>query len=616
MVVVGSGLSPAPEASAQQPAERELVAKHAPIAMVREQTDPPCDNSEEQYLPTTVNVVLGNPQVTLVPPSGSGRRPKRAPTAADVAGRGPGWHLDLPGNPVRPGCTFARDFAGLDKARRAPPLTYAHIARQRGRSGLAVQYWFFWYFNQFNDLHESDWEGMQILFDSSSAAGALEQGPSEIGLFQHLGGERAEWDDEKVEKQGSHPVVYPAAGSHATFYESSIFLENGRGGSGVGCDDTSEPLREVRPRPVLVPTRPPPGSRHQWLTFRGHWGQKEPGFNNGPQGPVTKLQWLKPFDKQEEMLPSSAQLPSGPVIGPTVTSAFCATVAELSRFLNLATDSPPEAIALGLLALALVLVPASRTRWRPVEIIPLRRPRATGQLLRATRRLYTGYWRVLVPLGLSSLVIVAVFEALRLLLEDVLGVESLGVASTSASQGLYGSVVSLGSQVGLAVVSGAIVAFMREIDRGRAPSALESYRALRPRFWRVILAHLLARALCALLVLTVIGIPYAIKKYVDWQFAQQEVLFEDRSLVEALRSSTRAVRGHWWHAAATAAVLVLIGIVAGPLLGFALVFTALSPSTINLFGSVVYALVIPFIAVGTTLLYLDLLARRGERGPA
>ena len=32
----------------------------------------------------------------------------------------------------------------------------------------------------------------------------------------------------------------------------------------------------------------------------------------------------------------------------------------------------------------------------------------------------------------------------------------------------------------------------------------------------------------------VIGIPYAIKKFVDWQFAQQEMLFEDPSMREAL----------------------------------------------------------------------------------
>ena len=57
----------------------------------------------------------------------------------------------------------------------------------------------------------------------------------------------------KVQKEGTHPIVYPAAGSHATFYDSAVYVQNGQHGSGVGCDNTSEPLRELRPRPVLLP---------------------------------------------------------------------------------------------------------------------------------------------------------------------------------------------------------------------------------------------------------------------------------------------------------------------------------------------------------------------------
>ena len=614
MLLVGAGtlLSVVSPAVAQDSAERRLVAKYSPVVMLREQRDPPCDNKEEQYLPTTVDVVLGNPQVKLTGPRGNKRPPKRAPTAADIAGLGQAWYLNLPGNPPAPGCTYARDFASIKKNQRPPALTYAHIARQADQPGLALQYWFFYYFNQFNDLHEADWEGMQILFDSSSAEGALAEEPSAIGLFQHEGGESADWDDEKVEKKGNHPVVYPAAGSHATFYESSVFLENGRRGSGLGCDDTSEPVSEVRLRHGLVPTRPPPGSRYQWITYRGHWGQRQPGFNNGPQGPIEKLQWVQPFEKQDQMRSTSAQLPSGSLLGPTVTSAFCVTVEQLSAFLNLATDSPPGAIAVALAAIALVVVPASRTRWRPVELIPLRRPRAIGQLLRAARRLYTRHWRVLIALGLTSLVIVGFFEGLRRLAEALLGEGSLDLVSSSSSgQGLSGSIVGIGSQVGLAVVSGAIVTFMLELERGRTLGVVESYRELGPRFWRAVLVHLLVRLFLGLLVITVIGIPYAIKKFVDWQFAQQEVVFEDRSLREALHGSRRVVRGHWWHAGVGVGVLFLLGFVAGPMLGFALVFTSLSPEAINLFGSLVYALVVPYVAVGLTLLYLDLRARQG-----
>ena len=63
---------------------------------------------------------------------------------------------------------------------------------------------------------------------------------------------------------------------------------------------------------------------------------------------------------------------------------------------------------------------------------------------------------------------------------------------------------------------------------------------------------LVATFLVILLSITIIGIPYAIKKFVDWQFAQQEVLFEDRSIREALHGSAGKVREHWWHTAVVA----------------------------------------------------------------
>jgi hypothetical protein len=127
------------------PAERLLDA-YTPIVMLKAQGHPPCDDKEEQYLPTAVHVVLGNPRVKLIPPPGiepSGPV-KRAPTAADIAGLPKGYHLDLPGNPLEPGCTYARDFAAIEANGDAPPITYAHIRRQRGETGLVVQYWFYW----------------------------------------------------------------------------------------------------------------------------------------------------------------------------------------------------------------------------------------------------------------------------------------------------------------------------------------------------------------------------------------------------------------------------------------------------------------------------------------
>src|SRR6478735_2935529 len=67
----------------------ELAHRYAPIAMLREQQDPPCETSAEQYQPTSVGAVLGNPTVTLTHDdlqTGQLEKLEKAPTAADIAG--------------------------------------------------------------------------------------------------------------------------------------------------------------------------------------------------------------------------------------------------------------------------------------------------------------------------------------------------------------------------------------------------------------------------------------------------------------------------------------------------------------------------------------------------
>ncbi len=48
------------------------------------------------------------------------------------------------------------------------------------------------------------------------------------------------------------------------------------------------------------------------------------------------------------------------------------------------------------------------------------------------------------------------------------------------------------------------------------------------------------------------------------------------------------------------------------MLGFVLIFTDFSLLAINIVGSIVFALLVPFITAGRTLLYLDLRARGVE----
>jgi len=187
-------------------AERELAERFVPVIMLKEQSEP-CDTEGEPYGPTSVDIVLGNPEIALRQLGGFNPVVMRAPTASDLVGLGEGFFLDFPGSSLEPGCIYERDF---DKySADVAPMVYAHVVQQPDEPGLVfVQYWFYWYYNDWNNKHESDWEGITLQFEAASVEEALTSEPVAVGYSQHEGGERADWDDTKFEREGDRPVVY------------------------------------------------------------------------------------------------------------------------------------------------------------------------------------------------------------------------------------------------------------------------------------------------------------------------------------------------------------------------------------------------------------------------
>jgi hypothetical protein len=601
-------------APVESPAE-ELAQKYVPITMLREETNPPCETSAEQYQPTSVEAVLGNPTVVLQHAAdgeaGELTDIRRAPTAKDIAGLGQGYYLNLEGRVLKDTCVYARAFQKLKEEGKAPAVTYAHIAREKGHSGFALQYWFFWYFNQFNDLHEGDWEGMQITFESDDVASALHEEPSEIILFQHAGGERADWTDGKVQKEGDHPVVYPAAGSHATFYDSAVYVENGQHGSGLGCDNTTEPLRELKLTPILMPNRPVSKGEFAWTSYYGRWGEREKGYNNGPTGPQTKHVWHEPFAWMAKQRTTSPRLPGGTIAGPQVVGAFCGAVAAASDLINLDAESPIGAVATVLGALLLIVLFVGITRWRPVDIDTLRRKRALGQILRAARQFYGRHWKVLLPVALAALVLIGGTNLLAVLVSETNGPSGSGLH-------LFGAdlLEQFIRPVAQALVAAIVIVVAREALRSREVGFDQALRGVRARFRRVVGAQILASLGVIVLALTVIGIPFALWKLVSWSFVQQEVIFTDKSLRQSFRASSELVRGRWFRTARVVLIFYVIGIATGPIFSFALIFTALPLIWINVIGSFVFTLLIPFVAMGETFLYFDLGVREEEEPSA
>ena len=68
------------------------------------------------------------------------------------------------------------------------------MVKERRKPGrLALQYWFYYPFNDWNNKHETDWEFVQVVF-GADASDALDAGPVAVGYSQHEGAERADWE--------------------------------------------------------------------------------------------------------------------------------------------------------------------------------------------------------------------------------------------------------------------------------------------------------------------------------------------------------------------------------------------------------------------------------------
>ena len=290
-------LPAAPTVSAQADDEgdaQELVERYAPIVMLRTQEEP-CDSDGEPFAPMNVELVLDNPQIALRQVGNGDPTVMRAPGAADLFDLGEGFYLDAPGDSLNPGCIYEQDHDRFNAGQ--PAVVYAHIAQQPDEPDqLAVQYWLYWYYNDWNNVHEGDWEFVQLMFPASSVAEALATEPESTGYAQHEGGERADWDGDKLQREGTHPVVYSSQRSHASYYNAALYM--GRSGSeGFGCDNTDEPSTRVEPEVVLLPDGVDDAADPlAWVDFDGRWGERHAAPNNGPTGPNTKPQWTEPVD--------------------------------------------------------------------------------------------------------------------------------------------------------------------------------------------------------------------------------------------------------------------------------------------------------------------------------
>jgi hypothetical protein len=594
----------APSAAAND--EQTLAARYSPVVrLVAYQGD--CE-AEEPYVPIDVNLLFGEPTVALRGPWGNDLVAV-APTARQISQGLYEYHLDFPGSALSPGCSY------LDWQRRITdghrPVVYAHVATEADRPGkLALQYWFFYVFNQWNNLHEGDWEMIQLNFDASTPAEALTTHPVEVGYSQHEGAERAEWGSDKLEVvDGTHPVVYPADGSHANFYGEALYLGSSAS-EGVGCDDTRGPSLDVLPIVHTIPSNPTAAlAADPWIGFEGRWGELRPAFFNGPTGPNLKTQWTEPIKwSEEDWRTRSYVVPTASLFGNGATGFFCSAIGRGSAALVQLVNRPVLfTLVLALLAL-IVLVAITRATWRPTAPLRLAVRRTTGQILSASSRMYVRHVVLFVAIGLALIPItlfISLLQALVLHGTGALGVQTTG-QNTSIVAFLVFAVSTALTLLGLGLVQAVTVRALVELDEGRRVGPLGAYRLMLGRIGRVFVALLMATLVVSLFAATAYGIPIAVWLAGCWALAPPAIALENLRPLGSLGRSRRLVRGHWLKVAFLIVLGGAVVLLVGPIIGVLLILGTDAPFwLVNLVAGVVYTVTMPFLALVTAYAYFD-----------
>ena len=593
--------------SAAQPVEQTIAERFAPVVTLVHQ-DVECGPGEP-YQPSDVEVVLGDQSVALRGPWATDEVIKAGPTAEDLSEGLYGYYLDFPGNPLEAGCDYEQ-WAGA-AVTDSPPTVYAHVATEPGRDDrLAVQYWFFYPYNDYTNKHEGDWEMIQLVFAAADAAQALDRTPIEVGYSQHEGLEVARWDDPKLQVvDGSHPVVHVAAGSHANYYDSALYLGTSAE-QGFGCDDTRGAADNVRPDVAVIPSDPAAArAAFPWTGYLGRWGQREESFYNGPTGPNTRDSWTHPITYQEANgRDVSYAVPAAGLLGTSATDFFCGAVSSGSEVVRKLVDNPWRLLLILALLVLLAIYLLRRTSWSPVTPLRIARRRAAGQLIRAAGRMYASRWRLFIGIGFLIVPVSVVVAGLQvLLLSDV----DLAGISAGGEGGGFRVVLAallgfLLTGISILLVLAATTHALGEIDRDAEVDVRRAYRLALSR-WRALLgAFLVSSALVGILSLTVVASPFALVVILLTALYVPVIAFEGASAIASLRRSAALVRRQVLKTLVILASAILLAGVAGPLFGTVLILVTGAPFPVaNIVAGVTYAVLMPYVGLTIAYLYFD-----------
>jgi hypothetical protein len=268
-----------------------LLTEHVPVLRYDSQ-EPYYADSAAEWTDNPGNVLRDKDQALLAAATPTGDEPQLSlaflGATAYAAGPAQPAGTDWIGDPSHDYPTQAR---ALHAQPRYADRVYGHWATG-GDGRIWLAYWFFYFYNDYDligtlikaGLHEGDWEMIQLRLDPQG------QTPDLAVYAQHTHAGSKPWS--AVEKVGSRPVVYPARGSHASYFSP------GTKWTGAWFDHADG----QRPGPELALEVIADGDdAYGWVTWPGRWGGTTPPPGNvdplndsSPRGPGCHDQYTQP----------------------------------------------------------------------------------------------------------------------------------------------------------------------------------------------------------------------------------------------------------------------------------------------------------------------------------
>jgi hypothetical protein len=230
-------------------------------------------------------------------------------------------HDDFIGDP-------SHNYVAQAQALHAKPQyanrVYGHCVKG-GDNRLWLAYWFFYFYNDYNligplikaGLHEGDWEMIQLRLDPAG------QVPDLAVYAQHTHADQRPWNE--VKRVGDQPVVYPARGSHASYFSDGVHWT----GAWFDFADGERPGPALQLH-IISDTAGADG----WAVWPGSWGGTKPpdgGINplddSSPRGPGGHSQYLHP----EKLLQTATEhiaalVPPPPAAAPAPAPAIAVAI--------------------------------------------------------------------------------------------------------------------------------------------------------------------------------------------------------------------------------------------------------------------------------------------------